>query len=367
MVFHDTRAFAETFAPAARAADHAGEPLSRARLDRAKRAFATRRADLGGRLRLLREGVPQAGDLVLARVETLGHHQKLESPEGRRVQLYPGDEIVVAFGARYAPDQFEAVVPASLDACDLVAGGGIAAEVVARHAKVRRATRIQPLGLIADASGLPHNLSAHALPARAAPADRPRVIAVAGTSMNAGKTTTVAGLVHGLTRAGLRVAAAKLTGTGSGGDLWSMRDAGAASVLDFTDMGHATTAGLPLGELERVAVSLVAHSSAPGIDVVVVEIADGVLQADTAGLLASPRFRGVIDAALFAAGDALGAVGGREWLVRQGHTVVGISGLVSASPLALREAEAASGCRVLTLAELRDPLVAPKIAFAGSD
>lgn len=343
-----------------------GEALSAARLEAAKRAFTTRRVAFPSHARLLRQGAPAAGDLVLARVETLGQHQKLESPHGRRAQLYEGDEIIVAFGERYAPDQFEAVVPADLGPCDLVAGGGVAGTVLSRHAKMRRATRIQPIGLIADAQGRRVNLAAHALPDLPLASARPQVIAVAGTSMNAGKTTTAAGLIHGLARAGLKVAATKVTGTGSGGDVWSMVDAGACQVLDFTDMGHASTAGLPLERIERTALSLIAHSATEAPDAIVVEIADGVLQRETAHLLTSPVFRDAIDGVLFAAGDALGAVGGREWLLARGHRVVGVSGLVSASPLAAREASQAMGEAVLTLDQLRDPVTAPQVCFAAN-
>ena len=52
--------------------------------------------------------------------------------------------------------------------------------------------------------------------------------------MNSGKTTTVAAITHGLTAAGLRVGAMKVTGTGAGGDPFLFADAGAAEVLDFT-------------------------------------------------------------------------------------------------------------------------------------
>lgn len=341
-----------------------GEALGPARLQGAKRAFTTRRVEFQHGMRLLRKGSPRAGDLVLARVEMLGQHQRLESPQGRRAQLYEGDEIIVVFGERYAPDQFEAAVPEDLGPCDLVAGGGIAGKVLNRHAKIKRATRIEPIGLIADSFGRPVNLADHALPHRSLRERRPQVIAVAGTSMNAGKTTTAAGLIHGLSRAGLKVVATKVTGTGSGGDVWSMLDAGSAKVFDFTDMGLASTAGLPLDQIERTALSLIAHCAGEAPDAIVVEIADGVLQRETAFLLSSPVFRDAIDGVLFAAGDAMGALGGRDWLVAHGHRVAGISGLVSASPLASREAEAAMGMPVLSLDQLRDPVLAPQLCFA---
>jgi hypothetical protein len=342
-----------------------GTALARRRIDTAKRAFTTRRVDLTQRLRLLDHGIPRAGDLILARIETLGQHLRLETPHGRRAALYEGDEIVVAYGDRYAPDQFEAEVPATLEPCDLVAGGGVAGKVLSRHARMRRATRIEPIGFLADSAGRRLNLAQFALPVREVAADRPRIIVVVGSSMNAGKTTTAAGLIHGLSRAGLIVASAKVTGTGSGGDMWSMIDAGSRRSLDFTDMGHASTAGLSPAQVERTALSLIAHVAADHPDVIVVEIADGVLQTETASLLRSRVFRGLIDGAIFAAADALGAFAGREWLLREGLPVLGVSGLVSASPLASREAEAAMGCDVLTLEQLRDPAFAPKLCFAA--
>lgn len=335
------------------------------RRDGAKRAFTTRRADLDLATCLRTDLQPRAGDLVLARVIQLGQHQKLESPHGRRAQLYEGDEIVVAFGERYAPDQFEAVVPQDLGPCDLVAGGGVAGKVLSRHAKIRAATRIEPIGLLADQEGRVLNLSRFCLAHIPVPKALPPVVAVVGTSMNAGKTTTAAGLIHGLSRAGLTVTATKVTGTGSGGDLWTMLDAGAHSVLDFTDMGHASTAGLAIDKAERTVLSLLGHSAAHKPDVIVMELADGLLQREKGALLRSTPLREALHGVIFAAGDAMGAVAGHDWLVKAGHRVLGVSGLLSASPLATREAEAALGRNVLTLAELRDAVVAPKVCFAA--
>ena len=51
----------------------------------------------------------------------------------------------------------------------------------------------------------------------------------------------VASIVRGLTAAGYRVAAGKVTGTGAGGDFHMFVDAGATRVLDFTDFGFSST------------------------------------------------------------------------------------------------------------------------------
>ena len=187
-----------------------------ARLAQAKWAFTTRRVDRGGARSLITDlsTKPSAGDLVLARVLVIGHHSTIELPTGRKAVLHPGDEIVVSYGNRYAPDHFEAFVPPVLGEAHLVAGGGIAARAVLQHEKVADPTTIEPIGLLATEDGRRLNLSQFAMKrgtSRPIPA-----IAVFGTSMNSGKTTTVAHLVRGLTRAGLRVGAAKITGTNMG-------------------------------------------------------------------------------------------------------------------------------------------------------
>ena len=113
---------------------------------------------------------------------------------------------------------------------------------------------------------------------RCLPADRLEsqvpVVYVAGTCMNAGKTVAATELVRGLTRSGLRVAAAKLTGVSLMRDALSMQDAGAIAALTFNDIGIATTrAGITVpaakGILNRLA------GSKP--DVIVAELGDGIL------------------------------------------------------------------------------------------
>jgi len=318
----------------------ASAPGLRERLLRAKRSFVCRHVDLSAAAGLSRTVAPQSGYVLLATVNELGHHARLESPEGRRAQLYPGDEILVAYGARYAPDQFEAIVPDSVGPCDLVAGGGIAARAVARHTSVKKATAISAVGVLTDSAGAPLELGRFVVAPRAIVGSCPhQVVAVVGTSMNAGKTTAAASLIRGLVAGGLTVGACKITGTGSGGDIWSMRDAGAAVALDFTDVGYATTAGAELGQLESKAHLLIDRVVAEGVDVVVVEIADGLLQRETAALLSSPRTAQRLDAVLLAAADSMGALMGSSWLRGRRLPLRAVTGLLTSSPLATREAQ----------------------------
>jgi molybdopterin-guanine dinucleotide biosynthesis protein len=331
-------------------------PLDAARLVRAKIAYAARRAQFRDIHALVTgEGVvPHAGDLLLARVGRIGQHRRIELRSGRRALLFEGDEIVLCYGNRYAPDQFEAYVPNDLGPCHMAAAGGVAGRVVAAHLRMKAPTEILPLGLLGDRQGRVVNLYRYALKPRAARGGAP-VFAVVGTSMNAGKTSAAAALVRGLTLAGFKVGAAKVTGTGAGGDLWHMTDAGAAAVLDFTDAGHASTYLADDEALKGIFVTLTGELDAEGVDVIVVEIADGLNQLETARLAASDVFRERVVGVVFAAADAMGARAGSDWLARHRLPLLAVSGLVTASPLARRETVQTVSAPVLGLDDLVSP------------
>lgn len=332
------------------------------RLERARRAYSARRVPLDVAETLIRGAAsPRAGDLVLAEVTKLRQHRRLELPDGRRAELFVGDEIVVCYANRYAPDQFEAEVPADLGACHLVAGGGVASRMLSRHETMKPATEIRPLGLLGDRRGQPLNVLNWALPSVLPPSRRPATLAVTGSSMNAGKTTACAHLIQGLKRSGRRVGAAKVTGTGSGGDTWLMRDAGADLVLDFVDAGYASTYRLPADKVCAILRELTATLAVAGVDAIVLEVADGLYQDETSSLLRSPAFAGTVATVLFAAGDAMGSAAGVEWLRRHDLPVTGVTGCLTRSPLAMREAELATGLPVYDLDRLADPRIAGEL------
>src|SRR5215208_520664 len=78
---------------------------------------------------------PRIGDLVLAEVQGLGRHNRMEIRTGVTMYLFPGDYIVGAFGNRYATDQYEGYLPTrSVEVCDLLSVGGVCGEVASQHA-----------------------------------------------------------------------------------------------------------------------------------------------------------------------------------------------------------------------------------------
>ena len=323
------------------------ELLEESRLNQAKWAYTTRRIDQKDVAHLLTgDLVPQPGDLLLARVEALGQHKHLELANSRRATLFEEDEIVVAYGNRYAPDQFEGIVPDNLGPCRLIAAGGVAARFLNKHERIRAATKITPLGLLADKEKNRINLSSARLPKADQLYPSPLVLVVAGTSMNSGKTTTCANLVKGFVRQKIKVSAAKFTGTGAGSDYRTLVDAGAHPVFDFLDAGYVSTYRISKDALLDIVMTLGPELCASKPDIVVIEIADGLLQRETAHLFGTPAFTDWIDGVVFAAGDALGARAGVSWLMDRQLPVFAVTGVLTSSPLAQREAEEVCGLPV---------------------
>lgn len=320
----------------------------------AKWTFATRRVNRNEIAGISRDfDTATAGDLILVEIVKLGQHKKLQLANGRYAVSYQGDLAVMVCGDRYAPDQFEGAAEIDAKECDMLAGGGIVGAMRYAHATMSAPTKVRPLGLLTNATGVTLNIAAYAVPAAVIPEDV-TVIGVLGASMNAGKTTAAVSLAHGLKRAGLAVEGVKATGTGAFGDFNAFRDAG-VPVTDFTDAGMGTTYRMPLERIEKGFEALVGGAAERGAKVVVVEIADGVFQNETSEILVNSRIKDRFDTVMFAAPDALGAVGGVSILKNHGLEPFAVSGMVSCSPLAVQEAEKVSGTKVLSRSDLMDP------------
>lgn len=319
-------------------------------LSAAKWSYVTRGVTDRGRTRLGGFAAqPRLGDLVVSSVKHVGEHESLENSHGRRARLYPGDIVVGACGNRYATEFYEGYLPRGT-AAHLLTAGGVVGVVASAHARRGPPTELSVIGPLTDPAGAA--ISLEKLSLRAPPPARtpPATVVVVGSSMSAGKTTTAASLVNGWTRAGLTAAAGKVTGSGSGKDRWMYEDAGASAVVDFLDFGMPSTFGYPVERLRATMISIRDELARRGSDAVVLELADGLLQADTAALLAF--LPGFADAVVLAVRDALSAVAGVRILHDLGAPVRAISGLVTASPLASREAVAATGLDVLSPAAL---------------
>lgn len=324
------------------------------RIQSAKRSFVTRNVNLDDAHSLSNQP-PEVGDLVLARVDKIRQHTRLENTQGRRVYLYPEDEILLIAGARYATDQFHAKAPHKLGPAHLVAAGGIAAQVVSKSTQVKPATEITLIGTVVDKQGQKLNLSRYKTLRSAylhPNAGNMPVLLVLGSDMNSGKTSLACSAIHGFKQQGLKVAAAKLTGTGAGPDYWKMLDSGATQVIDFVDGGYPSTVGLSASKLLDMLRLFKADAKQRAADLLVVEIADGVLQPENQLLLSNAAFLREVTGALVAADSATAAVFCCERLLQTGLPVYGLGGLFTRAGLVIEEVNNQLGLPVFRLEDL---------------
>ena len=331
-----------------------GRPLAESIRNTIRVSYALRRVpESCFHFLLPRPEPPRIGDIVLARVESIGKNVALDVGTGRRCNLHKGDLLAVVFGNRYATLQFEGYARSDGDQCDLLSVGGLCGLVESKHDTVADPSRLRLVGALGDVNGLPLRLQDFALPAASRERrGQPRIAVVLGTAMDAGKTHTARSVILGLRRQGIRAAGVKLTGTAAGRDTFTMLDAGACVALDFVDGGLPSTYLCSLPELLSLYRLLVDHAAEQGATWVVVEIADGIIQGETAALLASTRFASTVDAWLLAATDALGAAGAARILRGMGILPLAVSGVVSRSALGRREVEACTKIPCLAAGEL---------------
>ncbi len=290
---------------------------------------------------------PRVGDVAVVRVAQLGYHTSLVTTDNRKRRIYPGDLLAGVFGHRYATDAYEAEVDGTED-LSLLTAGGMIGTVRSRHRGMAHPTSLEFVGYLADAEGTRVNLKERFFRPPAGPVGPAHpLIVVVGTGMNSGKTTVLSQTLHGLSRQGLRVAAGKLTGSVSNRDVDEMRSADAASVIDFSDYGFPSTYLADRTELAQLWEAILAEGAEGHPDLQLMEIADGVLQRETAMILRDDRFRRRTTGVILAADCAISALGAVEELRGLGYTLLGVSGAFTSSPLFVREFRSRSALPVL--------------------
>jgi hypothetical protein len=294
---------------------------------------------------------PAVGSVLLCEVGRPSLHERLETATGGRSRLYPGDYVLCGVGARYATSLLEGAAEVEGEWIDLLSASGVCGRVLHRSARTQRATTLRVLAQ-AYLRGRPLNLRSFQLPLPRAGRGEPVWIVVVGSAMDSGKTTACTTLIHGFARSGLRVGAAKLTGTASLRDLGAYRDAGATPALDFLDCGWPSTAGCTVAELQEIAGRLCAELRHAAVDVAVLEIADGLLQSETGALLERLRVLTGAPVVVLTARESLAGVAGVQLLRSMGYDVAAVSGVVTSSPLAAREITAAADVQCIPTYEL---------------
>lgn len=289
---------------------------------------------------VLGEEIPAvAGTVVAARVLNAKHsYNTLEDVHGRMVALHPGDVIAGALGHRDALYGHAGFVPESVKVGDelrLLNLGGVIGQTDGQPSAMEEPFRLEILGSVLEFPyfgrrvGLPAQVARAALPIRVPePGELPPLVALVGTSMDAGKTTAAAALVRALVRRGLSVAAGKMTGVSLRRDVLMMQDCGASPVALFTDFGVVTT---NRDNAVAAAHGLVAHLAETRPDLIVLEMGDGLLGSyGVDALLADSLLAGAIRSVILCAQDPVGAWGAQELMrTKYGLEVDVVSGRVT--------------------------------------
>ncbi len=288
------------------------------------------------RIRPIEDHPLSVGDVAVVEIASVGNHTRIVTAANERLRLYPGDRFVGVFGNRYATDAFEAVV-GTADRVHILTNAGMLGTVRSRHSSVMSPTMVRCHGLVTDQRGKTLNLKSRLFKSSWPESTARNVVFVVGTGMNSGKTTTATRLVKGLVNQGVRVVACKLTGSVSHRDLFELRSTSPARASDFSDYGFPSTYLCSSTELSDLFHTMVADAHCVNPDIVIMEIADGVLQRETAMLLRDEEIGKHVAGVLLTAPCALSAIQGVHQVHLTGHRVLGVSGIISNSPLFEKE------------------------------
>lgn len=279
---------------------------------------------------------PRAGDVVVVRTLTdSATYNQLELPTGRLAKVNPGDVLVGVLGRRRALKGFVGDVPERVHAGDslhLLNMGGVIGRCTGHHSSLSDAISVEVIGLGCDDQGRVLNIADVALPLQASLTETAPLILVAGTCMNSGKTYAATELIKQATRAGLKVAAAKLSGVACLRDTLNMADHGAVATASFLDCGLPSTVGI--GDLAPVAKAIIARLNECAPDMIVIELGDGILGGYSVdSVFQDEQLRTATAALVFCASDYVGAWGGVELFRQHGLSVDAIAGSVTDSQM----------------------------------
>ncbi|MFM9946572.1 MAG: hypothetical protein ACKV1O_01410 [Saprospiraceae bacterium] len=298
---------------------------------------------------------PKAGDVGVFKVlpESSGY---IMNEQGIACPIFEEDLLLLAFGSRYATNQFEGYVPdVPTSRCQLLGRGGVAGLLRSSNANFKVIPpELELVGYATDDSGhVINTIQEDKLDVFNAVYTRTKVILSVGSSMDSGKTTTAAWLCGGLKRSGYRVAYLKLTGTAFPKDAMLAKSRGADYVNDFSFFGYPSTYLLDreiLLDLYQSLVNLACDAVDP--DYIVIEIADGLLQRETNLLLKDQAFMSTVHSMILSCGDSLGVLSGLNLLEEMAFPPFAVSGLFTASALLIDEVQQCVRTPILNLNDL---------------
>lgn len=287
-----------------------------------KVASTTRNARIGREVVLSDKITSQEGYILAVKIlEDKNTYNQIELVEGRMAKVCKNDLIAGVLGERRALRGYTGVVPASLRVGEIIHVlnlGGVLGKCTSVNPDLGKPFDAEVLGAVLmfpsfdDRIGVPAHIRINAVPPRPLLGPEcPPLVVVAGTCMSTGKTTAACEIIKTLSHKGLRVGAAKVTGVSLLRDTLEMEDFGAVKSLNFTAAGVVSTTSNT--SVVSVAKGLLAELAKSKIDVIVVELGDGILgEYGVQDILRDDDFMGRATVQIMAAGDPVSAWGATE-------------------------------------------------------
>lgn len=246
-----------------------------------KIASSTLRCDLDAPITIAPYVIAGKGYCVAVRaLEEKTRYNQLECTDGVFRTIHKGDVLVGTLGEREALKGYSGHVPRHIepgDTLNVLNLGGIIGQCTSAVPNLGPALKVEVLGavLTAQEGQWTHaSIQDNALKPVTTLTGAPPLVVVSGTAMDTGKTLAACQIIEGLTKQGLRVGAAKLTGAALMRDVRRMQDHGAVACATFTDAGVASSTHASMGPLAK---GIIAHLSAEAPDVIVIEMGDGFI------------------------------------------------------------------------------------------
>ncbi len=307
--------------------------------------------------------IPKAGDVGIFRVKEIGKHTRIQGSDRRNHHLYPNDCILAAFGTRYASSQIEGYLPTQIhDEYHILGQGGVVGVMKSIHKKyeLKGPTTLELIGYAVDNNNEVINTKYYQQQEftfnQQIPNNAQTILSIGG-SMDSGKTTTAGFLSRGLKKAGNKVAFIKLTGTVYSKDTDFVYDCGADYATDFSVMGFPSTFQCELAELLNLYQSLLDEVAIIQPDYIVIEIADGLFQRETAMLLKNSAFMQTIDQVIYSDSNSTGVFSGLNSLANLNIQPFAVCGSFTASPLLIEEVQALTNTPIVDLEILSNTTV----------
>ncbi|MFZ5481516.1 MAG: hypothetical protein ACOZNI_32440 [Myxococcota bacterium] len=289
-----------------------------------KISSSTRNARLAREVTLSDEIVAAEGSVLAVRaLDRKNVYNEVEDEHGRMATVNEGDIVAGVLGERRALHGYSGIIPEVVkvgDTLHLLNLGGVIGQCTSANPDVGPPCRVEVLGQVltfpnlASRRGVPASIRTNALPLAEKLDGSVPIVYVAGTCMNAGKTFAACEIIRGLTRRGLRVGAAKVSGVSLRRDTLKMEDVGAVRALNFNDAGIVSTKAESAPPVARGLLRAL-NDPADRLDCVVVELGDGIMgEYGVQEILRCKDLLAPAKAHVLCANDPVGAWGAVEYM-----------------------------------------------------